>query len=532
MDAETVHRRRWWILVVLCFSLLVIVLDNTILNVALPTLVRDLDATNSELQWIVDAYTLVFAGLLLTAGSLGDRFGRRGALSLGLVIFGLGSGLSALADDAAHLVATRALMGVGGAFIMPSTLSILTNVFTGRERGRAIGIWAGVSGLAVALGPLAGGFLLEHFFWGSVFLVNVPVVIVAVVAGRLLVPTSRDPSAPRLDPVGAVLSITGLGVLLFAIIEAPERGWGDGFILATFGVAVLVLGAFAVWELRSDHPMLDVHFFENPRFTSASAAITLVFFAMFGSLFLLTQYLQFVMGYTALQTGVRLLPMALTLMVVAPLSARLVERLGTKVVVGTGLSIAATGLLLFTRTTVDSGLGTVLLAYVVMAAGMGLTMAPATESIMGSLPLAKAGVGSAVNDTTRQLGGALGVAVLGSVLATGYGSSAADAARDLGVSGPAVGAVGESLGGALEVAAGLGGAAGDALAAAAKAAFVDGMHTGVVVAAIAALIGAVQVLRWLPARARDDVPVAEEARTGDRVTEEARHDVAPGLAEA
>ncbi len=324
-----------------------IVLDNTILNVAIPTIVRDLDATNSQLQWMIDAYTLVFAGLLLTGGSLGDRFGRRGALQFGLVVFGLGSLASAFADSSGQLIATRAFMGIGGAFIMPATLSIITNVFPAKERGKAIGVWAGTAGLAGVLGPLTGGFLLEHFYWGSIFLVNIPIVIVGVLAGIFLIPTSKDPSAPRLDPVGAVLSIVGLVVLLYGIIDAPQDGWTDPKILGCFVAGVAVLGAFFLWESRIDHPMLDVRFFRNPRFTAASMGIAMVFFAMFGATFLLTQYFQFVLGYTPFETGVRFLPIAASMVILSPLSARFVHRLGTKLVVGTGLLMVTAGLVSF-----------------------------------------------------------------------------------------------------------------------------------------------------------------------------------------
>src|SRR3954468_16342908 len=277
MDEAAIHDRRWWALGVMCLSLLVIGLDNTILNVALPALVRDLDATNSQLQWMVDGYTLVFAGLLLTAGSLGDRFGRRGALQFGLVMFGLGSLASAFASTADQLIATRAFMGIGGAFIMPATLSIITNVFPVQERGKAIGVWAGTAGLAGVLGPLTGGFLLEHFYWGSIFLVNIPIVVIGLLAGVFLIPTSKDPSAPKLDPIGAVLSIVGLSVLLYGIIEAPQEGWTDPLMLACFVVGVGVLGLFLLWESHIDHPMLDVRFFENARFTAASLGIMMVF---------------------------------------------------------------------------------------------------------------------------------------------------------------------------------------------------------------------------------------------------------------
>jgi EmrB/QacA subfamily drug resistance transporter len=525
IDQTTAHERRWWALGVLCFSLIVITLDNTILNVAIPTVQRDLHATNSQLQWMVDSYTLVFAGLLLTAGSLGDRFGRRGALQLGLAVFGIGSILSAVAGTSNQLIATRALMGVGGAFIMPSTLSILTNVFTDpAERGRAIGVWAGIAGVGIALGPLAGGFLVEHFYWGSIFLVNVPIVVIAIVAGALLVPTSRDPAAPRLDLVGAGLSIAGLCALLYAIIEAPSDGWGAPLIVAGFAVAAVLLAAFIAWEAHSDHPMLDVRFFRNPRFTAASSGISLVFFALFGSTFLLTQYFQFVLGYGPLETGVRLLPYAGVLMVVSPLSARLVERVGTKIVVTGGLTLVAIGLLLFTTMRVDTGYGDIIWRMMLMAAGMGCTMAPATESIMGSLPRAKAGVGSAVNDTTRQVGGALGVAVIGSVLASVYGSKVGDAIAQQSrpVPKPIADAIKSQLGAALEVANRIGGPIGEQIASTAKHAFVGGLHQGVLVGALAAVVGAIVSLVWLPAHAREDVDLAMEESVAVEATVSAR----------
>jgi EmrB/QacA subfamily drug resistance transporter len=504
-SAREAHPRRWLILGVLCFSLLLIVVDNTIVNVALPTIQRDLGASTSQLQWVVDAYVLVFAGLLLTAGALGDRFGRRGALSIGLIVMIVSSAASALATEPSHLIATRALMGVGAALIMPSTLSILTNVFTdAKERGRAIAIWAGTAGMAVALGPVTGGWLLEHFWWGSVFLVNIPVALVALVAGRLIIPTSRDPEARRLDLVGAGLSIVGLVTLVWAIISAGEDGWTQPNVLAGFGAAAVLLAGFWWWERRSDHPMLDMDLFKNRRFSAASGAITLVFFAMFGSFFLLTQYLQFVLGYTALEAGIRLLPMAAVMMVVAPLSARLVERVGTKVVVGTGLLIASAGLFTISFLTPGSTYPEVLGTMLVLAMGMSLTMAPATESIMGSLPPAKAGVGSAVNDTTRELGGALGVAVLGSLLSSVYATQITDAiARIPGIPAAVAEVAREQLGGALVAAGQIGGESGQALASAARTAFVDGMGVALTVGAFVILAAAVGVFTFLPARATE-----------------------------
>jgi EmrB/QacA subfamily drug resistance transporter len=494
------YDRRWWILGVLCLSLLIIMLDNTILNVALPTLVRTLHASTSQLQWMVDAYTLVFAGLLLTMGTLGDRFGRRTTLAAGLAVFGVGSALSAFAGSAGTLIATRSLMGMGAALIMPSTLSILTNVFPPEERARAIGIWAGISGIAIAIGPIVGGWLLVHFWWGSIFLINLPVVVVALVVGRLIVPNSRDPEAPRLDPVGAGLSIVGLVTLVYGIIEAPSKGWGSPTILTALGVAAVVLSVFVVWELRSDHPMLNVHFFSNPRFTAANVSITLVFFALFGSIFFLTQYLQFVLGYSALQAGVRLAPMALVLMVVAPVAGQLVERLGNKALVAVGMAVGAGGLYYLSLTTTSSGYVHVLMGLVILAAGLSLSMVPATESIMGSLPPGKAGVGSAMNDTTREVGGALGVAILGSILASRYSTAIVHSLGTLPAQ--ALATAKSSLGGALIVGQTIGGPAGQTVTAAAKSSFISAMDLALQVGALVALGGAVVSAIWLPNRAR------------------------------
>jgi EmrB/QacA subfamily drug resistance transporter len=512
------YHQRWWILGVLCLSLLVIIVDNSILNVALPTLQRELGATTSQLQWMVDSYTLVFACLLLTAGSLGDRFGRRGALQVGMIIFGLGSLASAFATSPDQLIFTRAIMGIGGAFIMPATLSIITNVFPPEERGRAIGFWAAIAGVAIALGPISGGFLLEHFYWGSVFLVNVPIVIFALLAGVFLIPTSRDPSKPKLDPIGALLSIFGLVVLVYAIIEAPSKGWGSTATLTGFAIAAIVLLAFFLWERYTPSPMLDTSFWRNPRFSGASAGIMLLFFAMFGSLFLLTQYLQIVMGYTPLQAGIGLLPMALTMLVVAPSSARIVERLGTKVVVTSGLAIAGIGLASFAGLPASgiSYWGDVAWRMVIMALGMGLTMAPATESIMGSVPRAKAGVGSAVNDTTRQVGGALGVAIIGSVMASAFTPRITEVLRSVGITGSNAAKLDDNLGKVMQFAGDprspLNPATRETIANGAKDAFVTGMHHGVLVAAAAAFLGALIALVWLPSHAPSEDFVAQDAQ--------------------
>jgi EmrB/QacA subfamily drug resistance transporter len=385
---------------------------------------------------------------------------------------------------------------------MPATLSIITNLFTDpKERAKAIAAWAGVAGLGVAIGPIAGGWLLEHFWWGSVFLVNVPFILIALVAGRRLLPESRDPEQPRLDFAGAALSIVGLTALIWTLIEAPHNGWGDPVTIGGFAFGLSVLAGFIAWERHTDQPMLNVEFFADRRFSVGTGSITLVMFAMFGSLFVLTQLLQFVFGYTALEAGLRMLPIAATMMVVAPSSAKLVERVGTKLVVGSGMAIVAGGLVLTSRLGVDAGYGSVALAMVVLAAGMALVMAPATEAIMGSLPPAKAGVGSAVNDTTRELGGALGVAVLGSLLSSAYATNMSAGLHDAPLPDAARSAASESLGAAMAVANRIGGDAGLHLATLARASFVDAMGTTLLVAAAVAAVGSVITFVLLPSRA-------------------------------
>jgi len=496
------YDRRWWTLVVLSISLLVISLDNTILNVALPTIERELEASGGDLQWIVDSYTLVFAGLLLTMGSLGDRFGRRLALVVGLVVFGAASLLSALATSADMLIASRALMGIGGALIMPSTLSILTNVFPAEERPKAIGIWAAVAGLGIAVGPVAGGWLIEHFDWSSVFLVNVPIVALALAAAPALVPESRDPAQSRLDPVGAVLSTAGLGVLTWAIIEAGgERGWTDAITLGGRGVALAALAAFVGWELRTATPMLDVRLFRVRRFSGASVSIALVFFSLFGTIFFLTMYLQEVMDYGALDAGLRVTPVALGLVLGGPLSAKLAEIIGTRSVVAGGLAIVALALLVMSGADAQSGYGLIAGSLALLGLGMGTTMAPATESIMSSLPLAHAGVGSAMNDTVRMVGGTLGVAILGSLLSGRYGADMEGAVEGLPVQ--AQEAAEGSIGGASAVAERLGGDTGATLSRVAEDAFSSAMGTTLTVAAAVALAGAFVALFVLPGRERE-----------------------------
>ena len=495
------HERRWGILAVLMLALLTIGIDNTILNVALPTLATDLEASSSQLQWIVEAYVLAFAGALLTAGALGDRFGRRRALLGGLTVFGGASVAAAFVGSPAGLITLRAILGIGGAFIMPATLSILTHVFPEEERAKAIGIWSSVWAIGIVVGPITGGWLLEHFWWGSVFLVNVPIAVAAIAATIVLVPESSDPAEGRLDPVGAVLSTGGLTALLYGIIQAPEHGWTTASTITAFVAALILMAGFVVWESRREDPMLDVSLFRDPRFSAASAAVTLVMFALVGGMFFLTQHLQFVLGYTPLQAGLRLIPVAVALAVAAPQSAALAKRFGTRTVVAVGLATAAAGLLILSGASVDSGYGIVAATMLVAGAGIGLAGTPATDSIMGAVPEGKAGVGSAVNDTTREVGGALGIAVLGTVLSSAYTSVMGKQVSSL--PGEAAEIAADSIGGAVHVAAAIGGTVGDQLLLAARTAFVDAMSTTVLVGAAVALVGAVVAFVYLPARDHD-----------------------------
>ena len=524
-SSASTYRKRWWILGLLSMSLLIIGLDNTVLNVAIPTLQREFDATATELQWMVDSYILVFAGLLLTMGSLGDRFGRKRALQIGIVIFGLSSLFAAYADSTAQLIAARALMGIGGALIMPSTLSILTDVFPREERGRAISVWAGVAGLGIGLGPITGGLLLENFWWGSVFLINIPIAVLAIVGGFLIIPESRDPHPVPVDFPGAVLSISAISALVFAIIEAPARGWTDGLVLACFvGGAVLAI-AFVTWEIRTQHPMLNLAFFRNPRFSAGAGAIAIGFFAMFGMIFGLTQYLQFVQGYTPLEAGLRMVPLALGIVVGAGNSHRLVAKLGTDKVVTLGLLLVTVVFATMTLWQPDTAYWVVGTTIFVLAFGLGNTMAPSTDAVMGAVPEANAGVASAMNDVTRMVAGAIGVAVIGSAISTVYGRGMEEAVA--GLPPEAANAASDSIGAAARVASMVPAEAAGRLVNAAGIAFSDALNVAVLVSACAALIGAVLVARYMPARHLPrgmDAEVAEPAQEATSSTLAASED--------
>ncbi|TMK97570.1 MAG: MFS transporter [Actinobacteria bacterium] len=497
-------RNRPLILASLLLAAFAINLDTTIVNVALPTLVRELHASNSQLQWVVDAYNLVFAALLLAAGSLSDRLGRKGMLCSGLAVFGLASLAGGFMDTPGQLIAARCVMGLGAAMVFPATLSLISNIFTVRaERARAIGLWGATAGVAIALGPIVGGWLLERFSWSSIFFAMAPVAALAAALVARTVPSSRDPSAPRTDGLGFGLSTAAMGLLIFTIIEAPNHGWSSARSLAGFAGVALLVAVFVAWERRTSEPMLDVRLFANPRFTAASGAVTVAFFSLFGFIFLITQYFQFLKGYSPLSAGVHLLPVASSVGVASVLGTKLAVRVGTKIVVAGGL-VAVAGFYAWVSTaSAVTGYGTIAAQMVVYGTGMGLTSAPATEAIMGVVPRAKAGVGSAVNDATRLLGGTLGVAVIGSVYASIYASHLASALPH-GLPGALTRTAHQSVGAALGVASGIGHTGHAGLAQlvhrAATGAFVDGLSAACLVAGGVALAGAIMAALLLPAQ--------------------------------
>jgi EmrB/QacA subfamily drug resistance transporter len=499
------HARRWKTLAVLSLSLVIIGLDNTILNVALPTLQDEFDASASKLQWMVDSYLLVFAGLLLVFGTLGDRFGRKLALQAGVSIFGLASLGALVAGSANEVIAVRAAMGVGAALIMPATLSIIANVFTGAERGKAIAIWAALAAVGIGLGPLAGGLLLEWFGWASVFLVNVPFAAAALLLGIRYVPESRDPEPGSFDLQGAALSTAGFSVLVYAIIEAPEQGWLSGPIVGSLAASVVLLATFFWWERRTEEPMLDLGFFRSARFSVGTAAVSVAFFALLGAIFALTQYLQFAHGYSAIEAGAVMSPIALGLMMGAGSSSKAVARLGTSRVVAAGLAGLALMLALTTVWQPTTGTGTLVAWFFGVALAMGWIMAPATEAVVGAVPAAKTGVASATNTVARMVSGALGVAVIGSLISSLY-------SRDVegslgGLPADAQARIGDSIGGANAIAAQLPPDAASAVLAGTSDAFTHAMGLGLLVAAALAAGTAVLVARFLPSHG----PVAADA---------------------
>ena len=503
------YQRRWWVMVVLSISLFMVVVDNLIVNVALPTLQRELGASTSGLQWIVDSYPLIFSCLLLAGGGLGDRLGRKRALQVGLVLFVLFSTLAAFANSTSELIIWRGAMGIGAALVFPATLAIITNLFIDPvERAKAIGLWSAVSGMAVAFGPIAGGFLLEHFWWGSIFLINLPIVAVALVSGHFLLPESRDRSDHPFDVIGLVLSVIAVGALVFTVIESPHWGWGSTTSNIGFLIAASTLAFFVRFELRKEHPLLEVGFFRNARFSAATGSISIAFFSLFGFTFLVTQYFQFVRGYDPLEAGFRTLPFAIGAGITAPLAARAALRWGTKKVVAIGLLNMSIGFFIVSRVDAETAyFGPVIISMLIMANGLGLVTAPSTEAVMGSLPREKAGVGSAVNDISREIGGTLGVAVTGSVFVSMYSPKVVELFEAVPGLVPALPEgvlemAEESVGAAYAVATQSPAEAQPLVLQAVSDAFMHGFGRACLVVAITALVGAVAALKFLPARAK------------------------------
>ncbi|MFI6406018.1 MFS transporter [Streptomyces sp. NPDC050548] len=413
------YARRWSALIVLCLSLLIVVMANTSLIVAAPDMTTDLGLSSSDLQWVIDGYTVPYAALMLVLGSIGDKYSRRGALVTGLLIFAAGSVTGSLVHETGLVIAARAIMGVGAAVVMPATLSLLVAIFPKHERARAITAWTATSGLAIAVGPLVAGWLLENHAWGSTFLINVPIAVLAVVGALVLVPPSKADTTFRIDYVGGLLSIVSVGSLVYAVIEGPHFGWGAGPVTAAVVTAV-GLPAFVAWELRHPRPMLDVRKFAHRPFSGSMTAVLFFFFGTFGSIYYATQFLQFVLGYNALETGVRLLPLAGAVFLGAAVTGRLTPKLGMKPMVVTGMVLGTVAVLLLTQVDKTSTYGDFLPTLMLLGFAVGLSVSPATDTIMGSFPENELGVGGGANDTALELGGSLGIAILGSLLGTVY----------------------------------------------------------------------------------------------------------------
>lgn len=496
--------RRWWALGALALAMLTLGFDMTILNVALATISRELDAGTSELQWIVDSYVLVFAALLLPTGLLGDRFGRKRMLLLGLAVFGAASVGGALADTPAGVIAARVAMGLGAAVMLPLSMSILPTIFSSEERTRAIAVWTGSMALGLPLGPLLGGWLLEHFRWGSIFVINVPVVVVAMAAIALLVPESRDPARPALDLPGALLSITGLAALVYGVIEGPVSGWDHPGVLIALAAGAVLLANLVVWESRAPQPMMNLALFRDRRFVWSAAVTAAANLMMAGILFVLPQYLQVVLGNDAFGTGLRLIPMLLGLMVGAVLTDRLAARTGHKPIMVAGMAVLGTGFALGALTGATGGYSYAALWLTVLGAGLGLTMVPAMDLVISLLPGGEAGRDSGLVQTLRQTGSALGIAMLGSLLSQLYRARV----ETDGLPGEAAGAARDSVAGAAAVAQRLGD---DALLASAREAFVFGMNGLLAACAGVTAVMAVPVLAFLPGRRAD----RDAAASGD-----------------
>ncbi|APE22819.1 MULTISPECIES: MFS transporter [Streptomyces] len=467
------HPQRWLILGVICLAQLTVLLDNTVLSVAIPSLTSELHATTTDIQWMINAYSLVQSGLLLSAGNAADRYGRKKLLAIGLALFGIGSLAAGLADSTAQLIAARAGMGVGGALLMTTTLAVVMQIFDDSERVKAIALWSTVASLGFAGGPLVGGVILNHFWWGMIFLINIPVAVMALVAVLKLVPESKNPQGERPDLLGALLSTIGMAAVVYAIISGPEHGWVSAQVLVPAAIGVLGLGAFALWELHTPYPMLDMHFFRNQKFIGAIGGSILVVFGMGGSLFLLTQHLQFVLGYEPLEAGLRMAPLALTIvgLNLTGIGPKIVMKLGTPPTVVLGMSLVAGGLTAISLLGggTDGSYAGMLLGLVLMGGGIAVSSPAMANAIMSSIPPEKAGVGAGINGTLAEFGNGLGVAVLGAVLNARFAALVAVTASSL----PAA----------------LAAAGGEAERRAISEAFASGLQTSQLVGAIAVFAG-------------------------------------------
>ena len=511
------YENRWFVLGIMCIVLFIISIDNTVLNLALPSISKSLNATAGQLQWIVDAYTLVFASLLITTGSIGDRYGRKRSLLIGLALFGIGSLGAALSRSTEILIGFRALLGLAGALIMPSTLSILITVFKdGKERAKAIAIWSSIFAIGAGIGPIVGGFLISAFDWASVFYLNLPIVVVCLIGGYFLVPESRDSRAPRPDVPGVFFSIIGLVALVYGMIRAGESGWLSNSVLISLGIAAVFIAAFIWWENHSPNPMLPLSFFKNMSFTGANVALTISAFAMMGSMYFFSQFLQSVQGYPPLMAALCMLPMTPVVFFSTMLSVRVNHKMGTKFTMSLGLILSGVGLFLFSRSAaIDSSYIYYLIVQIFLGTGIGFTMSPATNSIMNSLPPSRAGIGSAMNDTTRQLGGALGIAVLGALMNGSYRTGVNHLAGMNGLSEIALEQIRSSIQGAHLLAQKLGGSLADVITQTSSQAFVDGMKEAQFIGSI--IMFAAAIAAWLILPNKEEPAEAEP----ERATEEA-----------
>ena len=497
---DKVYERRWIILAVMSLSLIIVILNNVTLNVALPELSKDLKADNTDLQWMVDAYALVFGATLLVMGALGDRFGRKPALQLGLTIVAIVSGSTAMyATTSEHVIMARALMGLGAALVMPATLSVVVVVFPVEERGKAVGIWAAMAGAGAPIGLLVGGWSVENYGWEMVFWLNVPVIIVTLILGLFLVPNSKDEQQRPIDLVGSLLSMAALISILYAIIEAPNVGWTSLETLGIGALGLLFVFVFIQWERKTEYPMLPMNLFSKMGFTMGLIAISLAFFVMFSFMFTQMLHFQLVRGHTALEAAIRFIPLPLGLMPAAANSDKLVAKFGNNNVVATGLTLVCAGMLLFTTVEVNTEYWRIAITFFLLGVGMGLTMAPSTTLIMESIPENKAGVGSATNDASREIGGALGIAIGGSVLNEVYQNNLVipegleDYSEVATQSFPAAMRIGGDL-------LSEGNLIGAELIESARLAFMEGMVASAMVSAVVALFNAIIIKKYMPGK--------------------------------